>query len=168
MPDRPSYDDGLGYPNSPDATGRTRFPVCERWACRRAKEGLDESIASAAPMAWAPSVLAVLHEIRDAANGRFKSRDAYVRHHGTAPYRCGHRTSPDTDSAAPAPASSTPPYTGSRSPQARWHPPAKAFIDRRRSSGKSGRKALRILKRCLSDVVFEAPRTVKPSTSLAA
>ena len=40
--------------------------------------------------------------------------------------------------------------------QARWHPPAKALIDRRKNSGNSGREAIRILKRRLSDAVFQA------------
>jgi hypothetical protein len=40
--------------------------------------------------------------------------------------------------------------------QARWHPPAKAMIERRKAGGNSGREALRVLKRRLSDVVYAA------------
>jgi transposase len=40
--------------------------------------------------------------------------------------------------------------------QARWHPPAKVLIDRRKNAGNSGREAIRILKRRLSDAVFQA------------
>ena len=90
---------------------------------------------------------------------RFKSRDAYARHNGTAPLpvwssnKARHRLS----------------RTGNRQlnaalhrialPQARWHPPAQAMIQRRRSEGNSGREAMRILKRRLSDAVFQAFRT---------
>jgi transposase len=87
---------------------------------------------------------------------RFKSGDAYARYNGTAPLpvwssnKSRHRLS----------------RTGNRQlnavlhrialTQARWHPPAKALIDRRKNSGNSGREAIRILKRRLSDAVFQA------------
>jgi transposase len=87
---------------------------------------------------------------------RFKSRDAYARFNGTAPLpvwssnKARHRLS----------------RTGNRQlnaalhrialTQARWHPPAKAMIDRRKNSGNSGREAIRILKRRLSNAVFQA------------
>jgi len=90
---------------------------------------------------------------------RFKSRDAYARYNGTAPLpvwsanKARHRLS----------------RTGNRQlnaalhrialTQARWHPPAKAMIERRRTGGDSGREAMRILKRRLSDAVFQALRT---------
>ena len=87
---------------------------------------------------------------------RFKSRDAYARFNGTAPLpvwssnKARHRLS----------------RTGNRQlnaalhrialTQARWHPPAKEMIERRKSGGNSGREALRVLKRRLSDAVFQA------------
>jgi transposase len=87
---------------------------------------------------------------------RFKSKDAYARHNGTAPLpvwssnKARHRLS----------------RTGNRQlnaalhrialTQAHWHPPAKAMIQRRKAGGNSGREALRILKRRLSDVVYAA------------
>src|SRR5215208_8305665 len=87
---------------------------------------------------------------------RFKSRDAYARFNGTAPLpvwssnKARHRLS----------------RTGNRQlnaalhrialTQARWHPPAKDMIERRKSGGNSGREALRVLKRRLSDAVFQA------------
>ena len=90
---------------------------------------------------------------------RSKSRDAYARHNGTAPLpvwssnKARHRLS----------------RTGNRQlnaalhrialTQARWHPPAQARIERRRSAGNSGREAMRILKRRLSNAVFQALRT---------
>jgi transposase len=87
---------------------------------------------------------------------RFKSRDAYARYNGTAPLpvwssnKARHRLS----------------RTGNRQlnaalhrialTQARWHPPAKEMIERRKNGGNSGREALRVLKRRLSDAVFQA------------
>ncbi|HTK65631.1 MAG TPA: IS110 family transposase, partial [Pseudonocardia sp.] len=87
---------------------------------------------------------------------RFKSNNAYARHNGTAPMpvwssnKARHRLS----------------RTGNRQlntalhrmalTQARWHPPAKAMIERRKAGGNSGREALRVLKRRLSDVVYAA------------
>jgi transposase len=90
---------------------------------------------------------------------RFKSKDAYARHNGTAPLpvwssnRQRHRLS----------------RTGNRQlnaaihrialTQARWHPPAQALIARRRANGDGGLEALRVLKRRLSDVVYQALKT---------
>jgi transposase len=87
---------------------------------------------------------------------RFKSKDAYARHNGTAPLpvwssnRQRHRLS----------------RTGNRQlnaaihrialTQTRRHPPAKALIARRRANGDGGLEALRVLKRRLSDVVYHA------------
>jgi transposase len=87
---------------------------------------------------------------------RFRSRDAFARHNGTAPLpvwssnRVRHRLS----------------RTGNRQlnaaihrialTQAQWHPDARAFMTRRRERGNSGREALRALKRRLSDVVYRA------------
>lgn len=89
---------------------------------------------------------------------RFKSKDAYARHNGTAPLpvwssnKARHRLS----------------RTGNRQlnaalhriamTQARCHPPARAMMARRKESGDSGREALRILKRRLSDVIYTALR----------
>jgi transposase len=91
-----------------------------------------------------------------AGSERFRSPDAYARHNGTAPLpvssasRVHHRLS----------------RTGNRQlnaalyrialTQAQWHPEAKALIARRRAQGDSGREALRVLKRRLSDVVYRA------------
>jgi hypothetical protein len=40
--------------------------------------------------------------------------------------------------------------------QARFYPPARALLDRRKNNGDGGMEALRILKRRLSDVVYRA------------
>lgn len=101
--------------------------------------------------------------------GRFKSKDAYARHTGTAPLpvwssnRARHRLS----------------RTGNRQlnaalhrmalTQAHWYPPAKTMMERRKAAGNSGLEALRILKRRLSDVVYAALRAdVTPRTEHAA
>jgi transposase len=89
---------------------------------------------------------------------RFRSKDAYARHNGTAPMpvwssnKARHRLS----------------RTGNRQlntalhrmalTQAHWHPPAKAMMQRRKANGDSGLEALRVLKRRLSDVVYAALR----------
>ena len=90
---------------------------------------------------------------------RFRSKDAYARHNGTAPLpvcssnRARHRLS----------------RTGNRQlnaalhrialTQAHWHPKAKTMIARRIAGGDGGMEALRILKRRLSDVVYKALHT---------
>ncbi|MDV6269320.1 MULTISPECIES: transposase [Rhodococcus] len=90
---------------------------------------------------------------------RFRSKDAYARHNGTAPMpvwssnRARHRLS----------------RTGNRQlnaalhrlalTQAHWHEPAKQMIERRKAGGDSGMEALRVLNRRLSDVVYAALRT---------
>jgi transposase len=89
---------------------------------------------------------------------RFRSKDAFARHTGTAPLpvwssnKARHRLS----------------RTGNRQlnaalhrialTQAHWHPPAKQMMQRRKAGGDSGIEALRVLKRRLSDVVYAALR----------
>ena len=89
---------------------------------------------------------------------RFHSAAAYARHNGTAPLpvwssnRARHRLS----------------RTGNRQlnaalhriamTQARCHPPAKDLITCRKAGGDGGLEALRVLKRRLSDVVYQALR----------
>jgi transposase len=90
---------------------------------------------------------------------RFRSAAAYARHNGTAPLpvwssnRARHRLS----------------RTGNRQlnaalhriamTQVRCHPPAKDLVTRRKAGGDGGLEALRVLKRRLSDVVYQALRT---------
>jgi transposase len=87
---------------------------------------------------------------------RFRSKDAYARHNGTAPLpvwssnKARHRLS----------------RTGNRQlnaalhrialTQARCHPGARELLARRKAGGDGGMEALRILKRRLSDVVYRA------------
>jgi transposase len=91
--------------------------------------------------------------------GRFRSKDAFARHNGTAPLpvwssnKQRHRMS----------------RTGNRQlnaalhrialTQARCYPPAGEMLERRTNSGDGGMEALRILKRRLSDVVYRAMLT---------
>jgi transposase len=90
--------------------------------------------------------------------GRFKSKDAYARHNGTAPlpaWSANHarhrlsRTGNRQLSAAIHRIALTQPH---------WHPPARAMMARRKAGGDRGIEALRILKRRLSDVIYAALR----------
>jgi transposase len=87
---------------------------------------------------------------------RFRSRDAFARHNGTAPlpvWSANHerhrlsRTGNRQINAAIHRIALT---------QARSHPDAFAYIKRRIEAGSSGKEALRSLKRRLSDVVYRA------------
>ena len=87
---------------------------------------------------------------------RFRSKDAFARHNGTAPLpvwsgnRQRHRLSRSGNrqlNAALHRIAVT---------QARHHGDARAYLERRRSSGSSTTEALRSLKRRLSDVVYRA------------
>ena len=87
---------------------------------------------------------------------RFSSKDAYARHNGTAPLpawsanRTRHRLS----------------RTGNRQlncaihriavTQARCHPQAQVYLNRRIAAGDTKTEALRSLKRRLSDIVYRA------------
>jgi transposase len=89
---------------------------------------------------------------------RFRSKDAYARHTGTAPMPVWSSNKPRHRLSR----------TGNRQlntalhrmalTQAHWHPPAKAMMQRRKANGDSGLEALRVLKRRLSDVVYAALR----------
>jgi transposase len=99
---------------------------------------------------------------------RFRSKDAFARHNGTAPLpvwssnKQRHRLS----------------RTGNRQlnaalhriamTQARLHPPARELMQRRKFSGDGGMEALRILKRRLSDVVYRAMLIDQKQSSPAA
>lgn len=96
---------------------------------------------------------------------RFKSKDAYARHNGTAPLpvwsgnRERHRLS----------------RTGNRQlnaaihriavTQIRCHPDARAYLDRRMANRNTKTEALRALKRRLSDVVFRSLLADAPPTA---
>lgn len=97
---------------------------------------------------------------------RFKSKDAFARHNGTAPLpvwsgnRERHRLS----------------RTGNRQinaaihriaiTQARCHPDAATYLAKRKASGDTNTEALRALKRRLSDVVYRTLLTdTKPATT---
>ena len=91
-----------------------------------------------------------------AGTDRFKSKDAYARHNGTAPLpvwsanQTRHRLS----------------RTGNRQlncaihriavTQIRCHPDAQAYLNRRIAAGDTKTEALRALKRRLSDIVYRA------------
>ena len=91
-----------------------------------------------------------------AGAARFRSKDAFARHNGTAPLpvwssnKTRHRLS----------------RMGNRQLNAAlhrvavtqmcWHDPAKVYVARRKANGDSTKEALRALKRQLSDVVYRA------------
>jgi transposase len=91
-----------------------------------------------------------------AGAARFTSKDAYARHNGTAPLpvwsanKARHRLS----------------RTGNRQlncaihliavTQLRCHPDARAYLQRRKDAGDTGKEAIRALKRRLSDVIYRA------------
>lgn len=85
---------------------------------------------------------------------RFKSKDAYARHNGTAPepswsghpgrHRLSRRGNRQLNAAIYRIAIT----------QARWHPDAIAYLDRRRSRGDTKAEARRALKRKLSNVIY--------------
>jgi transposase len=99
----------------------------------------------------AAKIVAEVADIR-----RFRSKDAFARHNGTAPLpvwssnRVRHRLS----------------RTGNRQlncsihriavTQKRCQPDAKAYLERRVANGNTSKEALRALKRKLSDVVYRA------------
>jgi transposase len=101
---------------------------------------------------WAATAAKIIGET--AGIDRFKSRDAYAHYNGTAPLpvwsanKARHRLSRTGNRQLNAALHRT------ALTQARWHPNAQALIQRRRSNGDSGREAVRILKRHLSDAVF--------------
>jgi transposase len=99
---------------------------------------------------------------------RFRSKDAYARHDGTAPLpvwsgnHVRHRLS----------------RTGNRQlnaaihriaiTQMRIHEPAKTYLERRMTNGNTKTEALRALKRKLSDVVYRALLADADTTAMAA
>lgn len=121
---------------------------------------ISKLVATMAPLAIPGCGALTAAKILGEAAGvdRFKSKDAYARHNGTAPMpvwssnKTRHRLS----------------RTGNRQlntalhriamTQAHRDPAAKAMMDRRKASGDSGPEALRVLKRRLSDVVYAALR----------
>ncbi|WP_309111710.1 IS110 family transposase [Saccharothrix sp.] len=143
--------------------------------CRRLTEQINALLDEISPLVaqLAPTLLGIrgrgaltaaeiLGETADIR--RFRSRDAYARHNGTAPLpvwssnRTRHRLS----------------RTGNRQlnaalhrialTQARCHPDARNLLARRRAANDGGLEALRRLKRHLSDVVYRALHADATST----
>jgi transposase len=87
---------------------------------------------------------------------RFRSRHAFARHNGTAPLPVWSSNHPRHRLSR----------TGNRQinaaihriaiTQAHWHEPARQLLHRHRDSGKNNAESIRILKRRLSDVVYQA------------
>jgi len=148
-------------------------PIVRRLALRLVEhlrlltEEIDELTAeiTVRVTAIAPSLLAIVgcgalsaaKIIGETAHaGRFRSKDAFARHNGTAPLpvwssnKQRHRLS----------------RTGNRQlnaalhrialTQARCYQPARELLERRKNGGDGGMEGLRVLKRRLSDVVYRA------------
>jgi transposase len=87
---------------------------------------------------------------------RFRSKDAYARYDGTAPLPVWSSNHPRHRLSR----------VGNRQlncaihrialTQAHWHPEARAYLQRRKEAGDTGKEAIRALKRRLSDVVYRA------------
>ena len=101
---------------------------------------------------------------------RFRNKDAFARHNGTAPLAVWSSNHPRHRLAR----------TGNRQlnaaihritiTQARCHPDARAYLDRRAAMGNTPNEARRALKRHLSDIVFRAlleDATTASTTALA-
>jgi transposase len=149
-------------------TGRIARDQVERIReLTRAERSLEREI-TARVTALAPTLLTIcgigavtagkiLGEVADIR--RFRSKDAFARHNGTAPLpawtgnRERHRLS----------------RTGNRQlnaaihriaiTQLRWNPDAAAYLARRLAAGNTKPEALRALKRRLSDIVYRALHT---------
>lgn len=108
----------------------------------------------AVPGAGVLTTAKILGEVADIT--RFKSKDAFARHNGTAPLPASSGN-PDRHRLA---------RTGNRQlnaalhrmaiTQARCDDQARAYLERRRTEGKTAGEARRALKRRLSDVVYRA------------
>jgi transposase len=128
------------------------------------ERGLEREISTRVTV-LAPTLLAlvgvgaltaakIVAEVADVR--RFRSRDAFARHNGTAPLPVWSSNHPRHRLAR----------TGNRQlnaaihriaiTQARCHPDARAYLDRRAGLGNTPSEARRALKRHLSDIVFRA------------
>ena len=98
---------------------------------------------------------------------RFRSRHAFARRNGTAPLPVWSSNHPRHRLSR----------TGNRQinaaihriaiTQAHWHRPARDLLDRHRDNGKNTSEAIRVLKRRLSDVVYQALLRDANSTATA-
>ncbi len=92
---------------------------------------------------------------------RFRTKDAFARHNGTAPLpvwssnSVRHRLSRTGNRQLNAALHRT------AITQARWHPEARALLARRKAGGDGGLEAIRVLKRRLSDIVYRASSTTR-------
>ena len=153
----PRGDDRLVARIAADLVDRIRsLTVTERALQRDITERVDSMTPCLLALVGVGPLIAakIVAEVADVR--RFKHKDAFARHNGTAPLPAWsgnpnrHRLS----------------RTGNRQlnaaihriaiTQLSHHPDARAFRDRRIATGDTGTEALRALKRRLSDVVFRA------------
>jgi len=140
-----------------DLVGRIRELTVEANSLQREIEQTVRELAPALLAVRGVGELTAAKIVAETADvRRFRSKDAYARHNGTAPLpvwsgnRIRHRLS----------------RTGNRQlnasihrvavTQMRCHGPAKEYLERRMTNGNTKTEALRALKRKLSDVVYRA------------
>jgi transposase len=132
---------------------RARWGTAEAARLGARVKGLAPALLTLRGVA-APTAAKIVAEVADVR--RFRSKDAFARHNGTAPVpvwsgnRERHRLS----------------RTGNRQlnaaihriavTQKRCHRDAQAYLDRRTAGGNTATEALRALKRHLSDIVYRA------------
>ena len=119
-------------------------------------------VAAAAPTLLAIPCCGVLTAVKiigeTAGIDRFKSKDAYARHHGSAPMPVwsSNKIAPPAQPYRRSPAQrGAPPHSDDPGASA---PARDPDDERRKAGGDSGREALRVLKRRISDVVYAALR----------
>lgn len=140
-----------------DLVARIRELTVEANSLQREIEGMVRALAPTLLGVRGVGELTAAKLLAETADvRRFRSKDAFARHNGTAPLpvwsanRTRHRLS----------------RTGNRQlnasihriavTQMRCHEPAKAYLERRMMNGNTKTEALRALKRKLSDVVYRA------------
>jgi transposase len=149
--------DGLVARLAADLTARITTLTAEASALEKEIAVLTRQLApSLLALPGAGELTAAKIVAETAGIDRFKSKDAYARHNGTAPMpvwsanKTRHRLS----------------RTGNRQlncaihriavTQIRCHPDARAYLTRRIAAGNTKTEALRALKRRLSDIVYRA------------
>jgi transposase len=87
---------------------------------------------------------------------RFRSKDTYARYNGTAPLPVWSSNHPRHRLSRVGNRQLNCAIHRMALTQAHWHPDARAYLQRRKDAGDTGKEAIRALKRRLSDVIYRA------------